>query len=514
MKKITLILSILTLLLAGCNQAPIAQASKTPDYWPTDGWKNSTPAAQGMDSTLLAQMLEEISASDTNIYSVLVVRNGYMVTEAYFQPYEHDTNVHVQSVTKSIIGMLTGIAISQGAIKSADETLDSFFPGRIPVDNNKDRESIRISHLLSMTSGLDCQEFSGTGQTMEQTSSWVQFMLNRPMASKPGKKFGYCNGNAHLLSAIIEKTTGINTRIYANQELFQPLGIVPVEKADWETDPKGYTMGGYGLHLRPVDLAKLAYLYLQNGKWEDQQIIPDSWVEESTTQKIKKEDGSGYGYLWTVYPKQGHYAALGLGGQQIHVYPARNLIVVVTAGVPSYAEAPEIENMLNKFILPSIQSEDALGENPDGVTRLENAVQFAAKPVLSVPELPEIANDISGKVYLLDQNPVAWSSIQVIFPNNSATAQLILNESEALDIGLDHLYRLSQSAMLGEILLRGEWDDPQTFVVDYPYSLYGKPRLGELGETMIRFKFTENTVDIEIVPLIFGGDKILIHGKS
>ena len=137
MKKITFILCILTLLFSGCNQAPIAQASKTPDYWPTTGWKSSTPEAQGMDSTLLAQMLEEISANETNIYSVLVVRNGYMVTEAYFHPYDRETSGHIQSVTKSVIGMLTGKAISQGAIKSADETLDSFFPGRIPVDNNK-----------------------------------------------------------------------------------------------------------------------------------------------------------------------------------------------------------------------------------------------------------------------------------------------------------------------------------------------------------------------------------------
>ena len=145
---------------------------------------------------------------------------------------------------------------------------------------------------------------------------------------------------------------------------FTPLGIDPVEKADWETDPKGYTMGGYGLHLRPVDLAKLAYLYLQNGKWEDQQSHP-CYLGRTVNhaKRLRKRMVAGYGYLWTVYPKQGHYAALGLGGQQIHVYPSKNLIVVVTAGLPSYAEAPEIETMLNQFILPAIQSEDALGEN-------------------------------------------------------------------------------------------------------------------------------------------------------
>lgn len=349
---------------------------------------------------------------------------------------------------------------------------------------------------------------------MEQTTSWVQFMLNRPMASKPGQKFDYCNGNAHLLSAIIEKTTGTNTRIYANQELFQPLGIKSVAKADWETDPKGYTMGGYGLHLRPADLAKLAFLYLQNGKWDGQEIIPASWVEESTTQKIKKEDGSCYGYLWTVYPKAGHYAALGLGGQQIHVYPSKNLIVVVTAGLPSYAEAPEIEKMLNQFILPAIQSDSPISESLESVARLEKAIQYAATPTQSILEFPYITETISGKVFKFDQNPIAWSSIQLYLQNGSDSAQLILNESEVLEIGLDNLYRISHSALMGEILLRGEWEDSQTFMVNYPYSLYGKPRLGELGETIIRFKFTENDVEVKIVPQIFGGDEISFYGKS
>ncbi len=119
----------------------------------------------------------------------------------------------------------------------------------------------------------------------------------------------------------------MNTREFANQELFAPLGIPAVEASDWWTDPQGFSNGGYGLYLRPVDLAKFAYLYLQNGKWEGQQILPERWVADLTIQYVQKPEGPGYGYLWTVYPKTDqpdHFAALGLAGQQVHIYPSRN----------------------------------------------------------------------------------------------------------------------------------------------------------------------------------------------
>jgi CubicO group peptidase (beta-lactamase class C family) len=300
-----------------------------------------------MDSNLLAQMLEDISSNGTRVHSVLVVRNGYMVTEAYFHPYTPDTKMHIQSVTKSVIGMLVGKAIGDGYIKSENDKLLDYYPNRIVENPSKEKSSIRLRHLLSMSSGLDCQEFSGSGPSMEQTQGWIQFMLDRPTTAAPGEVFGYCNGNAHLLSSILEKVTGMSAREYANQELFKPLGISPVDEGAWWNDPQKITIAAYGLHLTPVDMAKLAFLNLHNGKWGEEQIIPAAWIADSTKQYVQKEDGSGYGYLWTVYPNAGHYAALGLGGQQIHIYPSRNLIVIMTASLESYAEAPEIEKMLN-----------------------------------------------------------------------------------------------------------------------------------------------------------------------
>lgn len=163
-----------------------------------------------MDSELLAQMLEDISVNETSIYSVLAIRNGYIVTEAYFHPYGRDTKMHIQSVTKSVIGMLVGRAVARGDIRNADVKLSEFYRVDMFEKPSQQKNSIQLKHLLSMSSGLDCEEFSASSPSMEQTDGWVKFMLDRLMVSKPGQTFGYCNGNAHLLSAIVEKSTGMS----------------------------------------------------------------------------------------------------------------------------------------------------------------------------------------------------------------------------------------------------------------------------------------------------------------
>ncbi len=183
----------------------------------------------------------------------------------------------IQSVTKSVIGMLVGKRSAMGISKAKTQNSLIFIRTEIFENLSRKKNSIQLKHLLSMSSGLDCQEFS-SGRSMEQTSGWVQFMLDRPMTAAPGKVFGYCNGNAHLLSSILEKSTGMSAREYANQELLKPLGISDIRESDWGGDPQGITIAGYGLHLRPIDMAKLAFLYLHKGQWEDQQIIPPQWV--------------------------------------------------------------------------------------------------------------------------------------------------------------------------------------------------------------------------------------------
>ena len=502
----------LILIIASCTPQPpqtVSVAVPAPAAWPTTGWQTASPEAQGMDSALLADMLEQLDDAHANLYSVLIVRSGALVTEYYAHPYTAETATHVQSITKSVIGMLVGRAIQAGEIRSADETLVSFFPGRVNANNSPEKESITLRHLLSMSSGLDCREFSADGPKMEQSNAWVQFMLDLPVASTPGKKFNYCNGSAHLLSAIIEKSTGMSAREYANAELFGPLGIPEVSAEDWGADPKGYSTGGYGLHLRPVDLAKLGLLSLQDGVWDGERLLPEGWVAQSTTQQVKKDDGAGYGYMWTVYPKQGRYSALGLGGQQIHVYPAKNLIIMVTAGLPAYTEAPEVEQMLKASILPAVKSDVALPENPQALARLNAAVENAANPVTSPPALPETALAITGSAYTFAENPFGWQAMAFTFIPGADTASLLFN-GVALEIGLDHIYRQNQNDLLGTVMLRGSWVDDKTFVVHYPYAITGPNRLGALGETELRFTFNGDQMELTATPLIFGGEPVTL----
>ena len=511
-RTVTSIFLAFVLLLAGCA-APksVSVQLPEPEYWPTAGWQSATPESQGMDSELLAQMIQQINNTGTAIHSALVIRNGYVVTDAYFHPYTPDTPVHIQSVTKSVIGMLVGKAIGEGAIGSAEDRLVDYYPNRVFENPSRQKSAIRLKHLLSMSSGLDCQEFAG-GPRMEESQAWVPFMLDRPVTSAPGKVFGYCNGNAHLLSSILEKTTGMSAREYANRTLFAPLGIPEVSEADWGSDPQETTLAGYGLHLRPADLAKLAFLYLHNGEWDGQQIIPARWVADSTSEHIRKEDGSGYGYLWTVYPEAGHYAALGLGGQQIHVYPAKDLIVIVTASLEAYAEAPEIEAMLERHILPAVRSDGPLAENPAASSRLAAALAAADNPVRPVPPLPQTALDISGSLYTFDENPMGWQSLEFTFEEGQDRAQLQLSGFPLLEIGLDNLYRLSTGETIGEMLLRGEWLDEQTFLIDYPYPAYGAPVLGELGETEFRFTFEGDDLQVAVEQITFGAEPMILQG--
>jgi hypothetical protein len=373
------------------------------------------------------------------------------------------------------------------------------------------KNSIRLKHLLSMSSGLDCQAFS-SGPSMEQTQGWVQFMLDLPVTNTPGKSFGYCNGNAHLLSSILEKTSGMSAREYANQELFKPLGIPAVSEADWGSDPQKTTLAGYGLHLRPTDIAKLAFLFLQHGKWEDKQIIPAQWVTVSTTQHVKKEDGSGYGYLWTVYPEAGHYAALGMGGQQIHVYPSENLIVIVTASLESFAEAPEIEKMLNEYILPAVQADEALAENSSGNSKLQAAADVAANPIQPVPPLPAVVEDISGSTYAFEENPMGWETLELLFEPGAASSQVLLN-GVPIEVGLDNIYRASELVPGQELLLRGRWGAQNVFLLDYPYPLTGGTTLGELGESQFQFRFSGDILQVLVKQLIFGGEPIILTGS-
>jgi CubicO group peptidase (beta-lactamase class C family) len=320
-------------------------APPEPDYWPTDGWRTATPESQGVEAAMPAKLQDEIAARGVPLHSLLIIRNGYLVSETYYGSYDAETEHDLWSVTKSVIATLVGIAQGRGDIGDVHTPIVKLLPGKV----DPQKGAITLEHLLTMTSGLGWVESDPTFSVLYRSRDWVEFLLDLPMARKAGAAFSYCSGCSHLLSAIVAKGTGENPEAVARRDLFGPLGIRDYQ---WETDPSGLPIGGWGLRLTPRDMAKLGFLYLHQGQWEGKQILPADWVAAATSKHTNTDGELGYGYQWWTYPRWGAYAALGRDGQTIWVAPEYDLIVVTTAATQGH---DPIFDLIDRFIMPAVQ---------------------------------------------------------------------------------------------------------------------------------------------------------------
>lgn len=334
-----LIVTFSIIALTACTSSP----SLTPvqrDYWPTNGWRVSTPEEQGMNSKYFDSLQEHVKEDLPHMRSVLVIRHGYIVFDETFQGTPNDEQ-NVFSVTKSVISALIGIALREGHLKSLDQKVADFYPEYVSPDTDPQIKKITLEHLLTMTSGL------------ERETSFIKSTLKQPVSGEPGQAFHYNDAAVHLLSGILTRSTHVTALEFGNKHLFQPLGI-PLPT--WKTDPQGNNIGGDGLSLRPRDMAKLGYLYLNQGLWDDQQLVPVEWIQAST-QKHTRADilNDDYGYLWWVTQEEGHpaYYAAGFGGQFIYVVPDFDLVVVMT-GNADLPEFPQHLDIVRLFLVPAI----------------------------------------------------------------------------------------------------------------------------------------------------------------
>ncbi len=376
------LLCLLTLLLAGCSSpsvtvvappvptsttevrtsSPEAQGTDLPGatavptstaesgaYWPTEDWRTSSPEAQGMDSQKLAEMLEAVKQKQLNLHSLLVIRNGYLVSETYFGSDQQDTRRELYSCTKSFIATLIGIALDKGYIEGTNQRIMDFFPEHTFANLDEQKAAMTLEDVLTMRTGLDWQEGDPAYRALYVSPDWVKYMLDEPMVAAPGSQFNYCSGCSHLLSAILQQTTDMNPRDFADQYLFKPLGISNVS---WDTNAEGTPIGGWGLQLTPRDMAKLGYLYIRKGQWDGQQIVSAKWVENATRTHAETDGDLDYGYQWWTYPSLAAYTALGRFGQMIFVVPELDLIVVTTAEMDSH---DELFQLIQQYILPAVQ---------------------------------------------------------------------------------------------------------------------------------------------------------------
>lgn len=458
-------------------------------YWPTQGWRTAPPEAHGFDSAKLAEGLQLMRQKGLDIHSFLMVHNGYVVVDAYFYPYDGQTVHEVASVSKSLMTTLIGIAIDQGKLKLDDPML-SFFPDRRIANRDALKEKITVRHLASMSSGLDCTS-AGDEQTlaeMRPTQDWVQFALDRRVRWEPGTHFVYCSPAIHLLSPILQKATGMTALEFAKQYLFGPLGIREVL---WLTDPQGYNRGSEGAYLKPQDMAKLGYLWLNKGVWEGKQVVSKQWVEDSVKVQMKLGEGDDYGYGWWVATDQpAAYNAIGRGGQRIIVVPGWNLIIVTTGGGYSF---DQIEPWL-RTLLADIGK--TLPANASGAAQLKAAVNAVLQPPTpkSVAPLSATAKAVSGKTLMFGSNPFDWETMRLVFDGSAvATLHLKLKGAEAVSwpIALDGVYRLFNGQNNLPMGLRGTWINDQTFAVEYD-------NIGNNDHVWLRFRFEGNQVVVQV----------------
>jgi len=318
----------------------ITYSYKTPEQL-KDGIQTVLLQENHFDSLQLNKLMQEIIAQKYGrMESLLVFKDNKLVLEEYFYGYSKSRLVKISSCTKSVISLLLGIALDQHVNAQVDQSIFDFFPEYISL-NNSDKRQITLKHLLTMTAGFEWDEYP---KEMYETDDRIEYVLSRPMATVPGKQFHYNSGITNVLGEVLESLEGHDIETYADRYLFSPLEIT---ESIWDTTKNGDLEYWNGLHLLPRDMGKIGMLVLNSGKWKNEQVVSEKWIDESTRSYVVESDYFGYGYQWwhrskgnaTWWEKPSSglsnehemVIALGSGGKYIMIIPDMDMVVVSTA---------------------------------------------------------------------------------------------------------------------------------------------------------------------------------------
>ncbi len=508
---------------------PIRFEEKKVGYWPTKGWRGSTPEQQGIDSKKLLEMADDYLTTHSDnpkiaIDSVTIIRNGFLVSEMYFNPlFSKETKHVVHSVTKSLVSTLIGIAVDKGYIESVDVPVIRFFDAD-SVNNLDPRwNDLTLKHLLSMQTGLRSRDnklyrYEGLS-AMQKSDDWVEYALNLRFEEDPGIRYEYSNISTFMLGAILKNASGKDTLEFAKEHLFTPLGI---EEVQWEKSPKGYAKAWARMWLKPDDMAKIGLLYLQKGKWNNRQIVSTEWIDQTLTahaspfryRKVYDAKGEwnlmasgsdwvnnyflkpfldGYGYQWWL-DKSGSFSAVGTGGQYIICNPEPNLIVVFTSKLHG-GNAFFPERLYKKYILPSVVSDQPLPPNAAARKKLValSETPESGRRISSARAVPPSAYGISGKRYRLAANYFKNDNLELDFVKGRNFARIGYTAKEGdrvgYRIGLDNNHRLTDSAGV-TYASHGYWENDTVFIINTEI-------VGYSSQDKWKLTFTDNRVIVE-----------------
>jgi CubicO group peptidase (beta-lactamase class C family) len=317
-----------TSVLGGCELTDLPLKLEYSGYTPAtldDGWEVSAPVEEGLDPDQLNEIYREIFSEGRHptVHSLLVVKNGKLVAEAYVRDAAaRDRLHHLQSATKTVTSLLLGIAVDEGLVDSLGVRVYDIVPQHF--DDDPGKREITLYHAVTMSSGLAFDNDLHTAEMVWSSGSSLAYVLGMDMSFPPGGRFDYNDGNPQLISGVIQEVAGVTQERFARERLFGPLGITGYR---WDHHSDGTTFGAFGLWMKPRDMARIGLMAARGGAWQGTQIVSTAWLAEGT--RAHNREGT-YGYYWWV-KDSGAFLAQGHGGQIIQVAPDLDLVVVISA---------------------------------------------------------------------------------------------------------------------------------------------------------------------------------------
>ncbi|NOU87481.1 serine hydrolase [Paenibacillus sp. LMG 31460] len=377
----------------------------------------SQPERQGIASSSITRLLQELQDRSLELHSFMLVRHGHVVSEGWWTPYLPERPHMLFSLTKSFTSTAIGLLVGEGRV-SLDDQVISFFPEDTPPEVTPNLAAMTIRHLLMMGTG-HAEDTSGK---MQSTDNWVNNFLQLPVEHEPGTHFVYNSGATYMLSAILQKVTNQSLLEYLQPRLLEPLDI---QGATSESCPRGIHIGGWGMKIKTEDIAKFGQLYLQKGQWDGDQLIPESWVEEATTKQISNDSSTnndwsqGYGYqFWRC--RHGAYRGDGAFGQFCVVLPEQDVVIAITSGVNN------MQNVLDtiwEHLLPALKSEELPEdkESSELLTQVLHGLRLEPPRVLLSSTLE---TSISGIEFELEENEEQIKTLSIDFTEDSANVSI------------------------------------------------------------------------------------------
>lgn len=410
------------------KEAETKQVVDAPELKEPFTFPRSTPEDQGVESQSIVKLINEIGKSEIQFHSIMIVRHGHVIAEGWWEPYKPEYKHQLYSLSKSFTSTGIGLAVKEGLLSVNDKVV-SFFPEDLPEEVSANLAALTIKDLLTMSVGHN--EVPMNKMRENEGTSWVKTFLAAPIENEPGTKFLYNTSATFMLSAIIQKVTGEKLIDFLKPRLFVPLNITD---ADWLESPGGINTGGYGLRVKTEDIAKLGQLYLQKGKWEDQQILTEQWVVDATKKQIDSKPSAdeyeadndwaqGYGYQFWRNSSEG-FRADGAFGQFSIVIPEKDMVVAITGESFNMADSMKL---IWKNLLPGVK-EGALPY--DMITEVE-FTQAMKNLIIGSPIMEDtssIIDKISKKQYVFEEDNELGVETMFFSFNEEGVCTLIIND--------------------------------------------------------------------------------------